>query len=108
LAAFAGLGELAVAGVEDLLLAAVKFVLGGDVAGGAVKADVVVVSDEIGDDPPRVVEGEGDLDADAVALEGFVPAFDFAVGLGMRMNSLKSLAMNWGPLSEMRRGVTPG
>src|SRR6202521_4755508 len=26
----------------------------------------------------------------------------------MRMNSLKSLAMNWGPLSEMIRGLTPG
>src|SRR3989304_937747 len=26
----------------------------------------------------------------------------------MRMNSLKSLAMNCGPLSEMIRGVTPG
>ena len=25
-----------------------------------------------------------------------------------RMNSLKSLAMNWGPLSLMMRGVTPG
>jgi hypothetical protein len=24
------------------------------------------------------------------------------------MNSLKSLAMNWGPLSEMTRGLTPG
>jgi hypothetical protein len=24
----------------------------------------------------------------------------------MRMNSLKSLAMNWGPLSEMMRGVS--
>ena len=26
----------------------------------------------------------------------------------MRMNSLKSLAMNCGPLSVMMRGVTPG
>ena len=26
----------------------------------------------------------------------------------MRMNSLKSLAMNCGPLSEMMRGVAPG
>lgn len=25
-----------------------------------------------------------------------------------RMNSLKSLAMNWGPLSEMIRGRAPG
>ena len=26
----------------------------------------------------------------------------------MRMNSLKSLAMNWGPLSEMIRGLASG
>jgi len=39
------------------------------------------VGDEIGNDLACVVEREGDLDADAIAFEGFVPAFDLAVGL---------------------------
>ena len=37
--------------------------------------------DVVGDDASGVVEVEGDLDADAIALEGLVPAFDLAVGL---------------------------
>ena len=83
LAAFAGLGELAIAVGKDVLVAAVEFVFGCDITDGAVQADEVVMGDVIGDDAACVVEGEGDLDADAIALDGFVPAFDFAVGLGI-------------------------
>jgi hypothetical protein len=83
LAAFAGLGELAIAVGQDVLVAAVELVLRGDIADGAVQADMVVMGDVIGDDAACVVEGEGDLDADAIALDGFVPTFDFAVGLGI-------------------------
>ena len=66
---------------EDLLVAAVELVLGRDVADGAVQADVVVMGDEVGDDAAGVVERQRDLDADALALEGLVPAFDLAVAL---------------------------
>ena len=82
-AGFAGLGEFAVAFVGDCFVVAFESVLGGDVADGAVESDVVVVEDEIIDDAACVVEGEGNEGADAIALEGFVPAFDFAVGLGV-------------------------
>ena len=81
--AFAGLGQLAVAGGEDFRVAAFELVLGGDVADGAVQADGVVMLDVIGDDPPGVVQGQGRQHADAIALEGLVPAFDFAVALGV-------------------------
>ena len=39
------------------------------------------MADEVEDDASGVIEREGDQDADAVAFEGFMPAFDFAVGL---------------------------
>ena len=81
LAAFAGLGEFAVALCEDFLVASFEFVLGRDVADGAVQADVVVMGDVIGRRAAGVVERERHLDADALALDGFVPAFDLAVGL---------------------------
>ena len=81
LAAFAGLGQFAVACVEDLLVAAFELVLGRDVADGAVQADGVVMVDVIGHDAAGVVERQRHLDADAFALEGLVPAFDLAVGL---------------------------
>ena len=80
-AAFAGLGESAVAFVGNVFVSALEAVLGGDVANGAVQADVVVVADEVEDDASGVVQREGNCDADALAFEGFVPAFDFAVGL---------------------------
>ena len=82
-ASFAGVGELAVASVEDFLVAAFELIFGRDVADGAVQADVVVMLDVIKYDAAGVVEGQGRQDADALALEGFVPAFDFAVGLGI-------------------------
>jgi len=81
LTSLACFGQLAVAFVEDLLFAAFEFVLGRDITGGAVQADVVVMLDVIEDKATGVVERERHLDADAFALEGFVPAFDFSVGL---------------------------
>ncbi len=82
-ASFASLGELAVAVGVDLLVAACHLVLGSDIADGAVQADVVIVLDVIEDDAAGVIKGQGHLDANRFALEGFVPAFDFAVGLGV-------------------------
>ena len=40
-------------------------------------------------------------------MEGNTVKSGRAVIPEIRMNSLKSLAMNWGPLSEMTRGLTP-
>ena len=81
LAAFAGLGELAVAFGMDGLVVAEEFVVGRDVTDGTVQADVVVMRDVVGDDAAGILERQRHLDADAIALEGFVPAFDLAVGL---------------------------
>src|SRR5436190_272308 len=58
--AFACLGEPAVAFVGDVFVSAIKAVFGGDVANGAVQADVVVVADEVEDDVSGVVQREGD------------------------------------------------
>jgi len=80
-ALFAGLGQFAIAFGMDLLVASFEFVLGGDVTDGAVQADGVVVVDIIGDENTGLVEGQWHLDADALALEGFVPAFDLAIAL---------------------------
>src|SRR5581483_11744798 len=82
-ATFASLGELAVALVKDLLVAAVELDLGGDVADGAVQANGVVMGDVVRDDPSRVVDRERYQDTNALAFDGFVPAFDFTVALGI-------------------------
>ena len=73
--------EFAVAGVEDLLLASVEFVLGRDVADGRVQPDGVVVLDEFADDAACVFERQRGTGADAFFLEDAVPAFDLAVAL---------------------------
>lgn len=76
---FAGLGQLVIPLGEDLLFASGKFVLGSDVANGAVQADAVVVFDKISDKPARVIERERNSNANAIAFERFVPALDFTV-----------------------------
>ena len=78
---FAGLGEFAVAFIGNGLVSSFEAILGSDVADGAVQADVVVVGGEVAHDASGVVERGGNLLADAVGLEGFVPAFDLAIGL---------------------------
>ena len=55
-ASFASGGQFAVALGEDLLGPPVELVLGRDVADGAVQADGVVMSDELGDAPLGVVQ----------------------------------------------------
>lgn len=72
-----------VAGGEDGLVFAEKFVLGSDVADGGVQAHGVVVLDEPGDEAAGLFEVERGAGADAVGFERFVPAFDLAVGLGV-------------------------
>src|SRR5207245_1147737 len=82
-ASFAGLGQLVVAGVGDFLVTAGEFVRGCNITYGGVQTCVVVMPDIIGHEATRVVERQRHLDADAIAFEGFVPAFDLAVGLGI-------------------------
>ncbi len=71
----------------------------------AVQADVVVMLDVALYQTPRVFQRQGRSRPDALSFERFVPAFDLSVRLGygqvltclmpeIRMNSLKSLAMN--------------
>ena len=81
LAAFAGLGELAIALGVDFFIATFEHVLGRDVADGTVKTRFVVMNHVIGNDTASVVQGERHEDADALALDGFVKAFELAVGL---------------------------
>jgi len=69
---------------------------------------------------PCIVQRQRRSRPDALSPERFVPAFDLSVRLRIvgevltcvmpeiRMNSLKSLAMNCGPLSEMIRGLAWG
>jgi hypothetical protein len=68
--------------------AAFEHVPGRDIADGAVQADLVIVGNVVGDDAAGLVKGERDGDADAVAFEGFVPAFDFAVRLNCRLHPI--------------------
>jgi hypothetical protein len=87
-ATFTRLGQFAVAVVGDFLGAAVEFVLGRNVADGGMQADGVVMDDVVGDDAAGIAERQGHENADALALDGFVPAFDFAVGLRIIGRSL--------------------
>ena len=82
-ASLAGFSQFAIAFVEDGFVAAFELVLGCDVADGAVQADVVVILDVVEYDATSVFERQWDLHADTVALESFVKAFNFAVGLGV-------------------------
>jgi len=83
LALFPCLGEFLIALQEDVAVAAVELGFGGDVFDGAVKADIVVIGDEIGDEAFGIVEGERHHGADALAFESLVPTFDLAVALGI-------------------------
>ena len=83
LAKFASLGEFAVALGEDGDILAKECVVGRDIADGAIQANSVVMFDILGNDPSGVLQRQRNLDADALALEGFVPAFDLAIALGI-------------------------
>ena len=63
------------------LVVAEQAVVGCDVTDGTVQADVVVILYVVGDDAAGILGRQRHLDAEAIALEGFVPAFDLAVAL---------------------------
>jgi hypothetical protein len=83
LAALASLGQFAVALSEDFLVPTVEFVFGRDVTDGAVQADQIVIGHVLGDEAACLLQRQRHFDADALAFESFVPAFFFAVGLGI-------------------------
>src|SRR5438034_11802221 len=83
LSLFAGGGELAVAFREDGFVPSVEAILRRHVADGAVQSNGVVVLDVACHDTTSIVHRKRGLRTQAFALEGFVPAFDFAVGLGI-------------------------
>ena len=105
----------------DHLLQSRQLVGRRDVAQGTVQADVIVVRRQT---PPRTRWASSSVarrrQAKALAFEAAVPTFQLAVALRIvgtgahvrdarrRTNSLKSLAMNCGPLSLMIRGRSPG
>jgi len=73
--------QLLISGLEDLLVPALPLGLRRDVADGAVQPHLVVVVDIPSHYPPRIIQGQRRLDAEAVPLEGAVKAFDLAVAL---------------------------
>src|SRR5262249_32002490 len=78
---FPGLLEFAVPLGPDGLLPALQLGLGRDVADGAVQTHRVVLLHVARHDAPGVLHGQGRLRADAIPLDGPVPALDLAVAL---------------------------
>ena len=62
-------------------MSAFESVLWSDIADGTVESHGVVVEDVIIDDSSGIFERERGKDADTFALEGFVPTFNFSIGL---------------------------
>ena len=113
---FARLLQFAISRRMDLRLPPGQHVRWRDVADGAVKAHRVVVLHVLLDEPLPILLRQRRARPDALPFERFVPALDLPIRLRengevrtcvipeIRMNSLTSLAMNCGPLSEMIRG----
>ena len=78
-----GLGEFLVTVGKHGLFFAEKFVLRGDVSDGGVEAHSVVVINEARDEAAGLLDVERGAWANAAGFERLVPAFDFAVGLGI-------------------------
>jgi hypothetical protein len=72
--------EFSVSLLEDLMLSAFEFVFRGNVSDGAVKPDVVVVVDELGDQASGVIERERGFRSETAVLKGFVPALSSRAG----------------------------
>src|SRR4029453_2284473 len=75
--------QLPVALGEDGLVTTLELGLRRDVADGAVQPHRIVMLDVPRHHPPRVLQTQGRLGADTVALDGAVEAFDLAVALGV-------------------------
>ena len=102
---FTGGFEFAVACGEDLLVPPWEFVFGGDVADGGVQADRIVVFDELADDAAGVFQDERDAGTDTFFFEDTMPAFDFAVGVGVVFAAF--VVGGEGGLSVVEEGLLP-
>ena len=83
LASFTRLSQLALAFGPDVLILPGQSGLGRDITDGAVKPDLIIVLYKLSDNPPGLLEGKRGLGADCLAFDGFVPAFQFAITLGI-------------------------
>ena len=104
----------------DLFLLACQHILGRDVTDRAMQALLVINLHVLRNESLGVIQRKRNTGTNAFTLDGFIPAFQLAVRLRiegavrtwvipeMRINSLKSLAMNCGPLSVMMRGFASG
>jgi hypothetical protein len=80
---FAGGFQLAVASCQNLLVTPLQLVLGCDVTDGRMQTNRVVVFDKLGHDPSSVFQGQRCSRTNALFLEDAMPAFNFAVALGV-------------------------
>jgi len=67
--------------LEDGFFSSLELILGGDIPDGAVKADGVIVLDELADKTFCILERKGCTRPEAAALEGLMPALYLAVAL---------------------------
>ena len=79
----AGLFQFLFSLSKDKFFPPVQLVFRGDIADSAMQSVVIIVVHKGLDNPTGVLKGEGCLGADTVALEGFVPAFQLAIALGI-------------------------
>ena len=77
------MGQLTLAFGQDELILTGQSSFGGDIANGAVQPNVIIVPYKPIHNPPGILQGERGLGADGLAFEGFVPAFQLAVTLGI-------------------------
>ncbi len=104
----------------DLIGEAKQAIVGCYIANGTVQPNMVVMVNEISHQAVGLLQCRGFSGPDALALERTVESLELAIALRIvrlvrtwlrpvtRMNSLKSLAMNCGPLSLMIRGLASG
>ncbi len=81
LALFAGTFQLFIPRGMDFLVTGCHPVHGGNVSNGGVKADMVVVVDELSDDAFCILQGERRFRANGLFLECALEALQFSVGL---------------------------
>jgi len=78
---FSGFFKPEISEGKDIFFFALKFVLRGDVPDGAMKADVVVMADELDDGALGIFQAKRSFCADTIGLDGSMPAFKFAIAL---------------------------
>src|SRR5271157_6205307 len=78
-----------------------------DVDNRAMQAHGVVIVDELGDQPPSVLHGQGRRDANALSLQGLEPTLDLTVALEIILRYLDSGRRGCSKPFPLRDGVPP-